>query len=74
MCSTSFDKNPTELVSVGFFFIFFNERKGSKAGALFERLFLVPIANPHSESAKIPVRPLRMRSVEFYPGCVVHEF
>ena len=69
-----FRQKPHRFGFGGVFIIFFNERKGSKAGALFERLFLVPIANPHSESVKIPVRPLRMRSVEFYPGCVVHEF
>ena len=59
---------------MGFFIIFFNQPKSTDPDALSERLFLVPIANPNSESAKIPVRPLRMRSVEFYPGCVVHEF
>jgi hypothetical protein len=43
--STNFDKNPTDLVSVGFFIIFFNEPKSTDPDAHSECQFPVPIPN-----------------------------
>jgi len=43
--STNFDKNPTDLVSVGFFIIFFNEPKSTDPDAHSECQFPVSIPN-----------------------------